>query len=57
MAIPELKTRSRAKLCHREDYAPDQWIGGGLLDFRLSSARQIVSDIQEGRAGNVSDKQ
>ena len=53
----ELKTRSRAKLCHREDYAPDQWVGGGLLDFRLSSARQIVSDIQEGRAGNVSDKQ
>ncbi len=53
----DLKTKSRAKLCHREEYAPDKWIGGRMLDFRLSSARQIVADIQKGRAWNVSDEQ
>ena len=52
----ELKTKSRAKLCHKEDYAPDKWVGGRMLDFRLSSAKQIVADIQKGRAGHVSDE-
>ena len=41
----DLKTRSRAKLCHTEDYDPSVWIGGGYLDYRFFSARRIISDI------------
>lgn len=53
----ELKTKSRAKLCHREDYPPEKWVGGKMLDYRLFNASQIASDIRGGRAANVSDKQ
>lgn len=47
----ELKTRSRAKLCHAEDYDPDRWVGGGLLDYRFSDAKQIIQDIYDGEGG------
>lgn len=44
----ELKTRNRAKLLHKENYAPNQWVGGGWLDYRFSNAKQIVLDIYQG---------
>ncbi len=47
----ELKTRSRAKLCHAEDYDPNGWVGGGLLDYRFSDAKQILIDIYHGEEG------
>lgn len=43
-----IKTRSRAKLCKRDDYANDTWIGGRYLDYRFSSARRIIMDIYHG---------
>ena len=54
----ELKSRSRAKLCHAEDYNPDNWIGGRYLDYRFTDAKQIINDIYEGEgAAYVSDEQ
>ena len=44
----EIKTRSRAKLCKRDDYANDAWIGGRYLDYRFSSAKRIITDIYRG---------
>ena len=44
----EIKTRSRAKLCKRDDYANDIWIGGRYLDYRFSSAKRIITDIYRG---------
>jgi hypothetical protein len=52
----ELKTRARAKLCHVEDYNPDNWVGGRYLDYRFGDAKQIVADIYEGEGvAHVSD--
>lgn len=54
----ELKTRSRAKLLHKEDYDPNGWVGGGWLDYRFSDAKQIITDIYQGEgAVHVSNKQ
>ena len=44
----EIKTRSRAKLCKRDDYTNDAWIGGRYLDYRFSSAKRIITDIYRG---------
>lgn len=44
----EIKTRSRAKLCKRDDYANDIWIGSRYLDYRFSSAKRIITDIYRG---------
>lgn len=44
----EIKTRSRAKLCKRDDYPNDVWIGGRYLDYRFSSAKRIITDIYRG---------
>ena len=44
----EIKTRSRAKLCKRDDYSNDTWIGGRYLDYRFSSAKRIITDIYRG---------
>ncbi len=52
----ELKTRTRAKLCHAEDYNPDNWVGGRYLDYRFGDAKQIIADIYDGEGGaHVSD--
>jgi len=48
----EIKTRSRAKLCRRDDYANDTWIGGRYLDYRLFSAKRIITDIYHGEEGS-----
>ena len=44
----EIKGRNRAKLCKRDDYANDVWIGGRYLDYRFSSAKRIITDIYRG---------
>ena len=44
----ELKSRARAKLCHVEDYDPNNWVGGRYLDYRFNSAKRIITDIYEG---------
>lgn len=44
----EIKTRSRAKLCRRDDFSNDTWIGGRWLDYRFSSAKRLISDIYQG---------
>ena len=44
----EIKTRSRAKLCKRDDYPNDTWIGSRYLDYRFSSAKRIIADIYRG---------
>ena len=52
----EIKERSRAKLCHAEDFNPDNWVGGRYLDYRFGDAKRIVTDIYEGEgAAHVSD--
>jgi hypothetical protein len=47
----DLKTKSRAKLCHSEDYDPNEWVGGGFLDYRFSDAKQLILDIYKGEEG------
>ena len=44
----EIKSRSRAKLCRRDDFSNDTWIGGRWLDYRFSSAKRLISDIYQG---------
>ena len=44
----EIKGRNRAKLCKRDDYANDVWIGGRYLDYRFSSAKRIITEIYRG---------
>ena len=44
----EIKSKARAKLLKRENYAPDAWIGGEYLDYRFFSARHILNDIYSG---------
>lgn len=44
----EIKTRSRAKLCRRDDFSNDTWIGGRWLDYRFSSAKRLIADIYQG---------
>ena len=52
----ELKTKARAKLCHAEDFNPNNWVGGRYLDYRFADAKRIVTDIYDGEgAANVSD--
>lgn len=53
----EIKSRSRAKLCRREDFANDAWIGGRWLDYRFPSAKRIILDICRGEgAAHVQDQ-
>lgn len=53
----EIKSRSRAKLCRREDFANDAWIGGRWLDYRFPSAKRIILDIcREEGAAHVQDQ-
>lgn len=44
----EIKTKSRAKLLKRDDYANDIWVGGRYLDYRFFSASRIINDIYKG---------
>ena len=44
----EIKGRNRAKLCKRDDYANDVWIGERYLDYRFSSAKRLIADIYRG---------
>lgn len=44
----QLKTNSRAKLLKAGEFPTDVWFGGGRLDYRFNSAKQIIKDIFEG---------
>lgn len=41
----QLKGSSRAKSAHPGEFDPDEWIGGGELDYRFINAKTILSDI------------
>jgi len=51
--ILEIKRRerdlkqSRAKTLHTGEFNPDDWYGGGELDYRFSNARVLIKDIFE----------
>lgn len=42
-----LKGQSRAKTAHPGEFNPNDWIGGGELDYRFNNAKTIVRDIFE----------
>ena len=42
-----IKTKSRAKLLHKDEYKDRiDWIGGKYLDYRLSISKRIIKDIR-----------
>ena len=51
--IVEIKRRerdlkqSRAKTLHAGEFNPDDWYGGGELDYRFPNARVLIRDIFE----------
>ncbi|MGN0114654.1 MAG: hypothetical protein ACI396_04965, partial [Acutalibacteraceae bacterium] len=44
----QLKGTSRAKTMHPGEFDPNDWYGGGRLDYRFTNAKTIVKDIMEG---------
>ena len=42
-----LKGQSRAKTAHPGEFNPNDWIGGGELDYRFNNAKTIIRDIFE----------
>ena len=42
-----LKGANRAKTAHPGEFNPNDWIGGGELDYRFNNAKTIVRDIFE----------
>ena len=42
-----LKGQSRAKTAHPGEFNPNDWIGGGELDYRFFNAKRILRDIFE----------
>ena len=42
-----LKGTNRAKTAHPGEFNPDEWMGGGELDYRFSNAKNILRDIFE----------
>lgn len=42
-----LKGQSRAKTAHPGEFNPNDWIGGGELDYRFDNAKTIIRDIFE----------
>ena len=42
-----LKGTNRAKTTHPGEFNPDEWIGGGELDYRFYNAKTIIRDIFE----------
>ena len=41
----QLKGMSRAKSAHPGEFNPENWLGGGQLDYRFYNARTILRDI------------
>ncbi len=41
----QLKGTSRAKSAHPGEFNPEDWLGGGQLDYRFYNARTILKDI------------
>lgn len=46
----ELKGKERSKLNRVGEFNKDAWVGGKLLDFRFSDARNLINDIYQGEA-------
>lgn len=44
----QLKGTGRAKTMHPGEFDPNEWYGGGQLDYRFYNAKTIVKDIMEG---------
>lgn len=44
-----LKGQSRAKTAHPGEFNPNDWIGGGELDYRFNNAKTIIRDIFESK--------
>ena len=42
-----LKGQSRAKTAHPGEFNPNDWVGGGGLDYRFNNAKTIIRDIFE----------
>lgn len=42
-----LKGQNRAKTAHPGEFNPNDWIGGGELDYRFNNAKTIIRDIFE----------
>ena len=42
-----LKGANRAKTAHPGEFNPEDWIGGGELDYRFNNAKTIIRDIFE----------
>ena len=42
-----LKGAGRAKTNHVGEFDSDKWFGGGMLDYRFSQAKTMISDIME----------
>lgn len=43
----QLKGMNRAKSAHPGEFNPDEWLGGGKLDYRFYNAKTILSDIMK----------
>ena len=41
----QLKGANRSKTAHPGEFNPDEWLGGGELDYRFYNARTLVTDI------------
>ena len=41
----QLKGKSRAKSAHPGEFNPEDWLGGGELDYRFYNARTLLRDI------------
>lgn len=41
----QLKGTNRAKTTHPGEFNPDEWLGGGELDYRFYNAKTILSDV------------
>lgn len=41
----QLKGTNRAKTAHPGEFNPDEWLGGGELDYRFYNAKAILSDV------------
>ena len=41
----QLKGMNRAKTAHPGEFNPDEWLGGGELDYRFYNARTLLRDI------------
>lgn len=49
----QLKGASRAKTAHPGEFSPEEWFGGGELDYRFTNARMLLRDIMMKEENNA----